>query len=262
MGALRTVVAALPLLGAGACAVPEAAAPGALVVASDRPSFSDGTGLTPVGHPTLESGITVGRDDRPGQRSDRAAAPELLLRARVLERVEARVGYGGLLWRDDAAGTADGSGDATLGIKALLQEETETLPALAIGLTTSLGQGDEDFGAGSADPVARLIWSRTLRDGFGLGGNLVVGFPNGADGRFTQSAVSVYGTYTPVVGATWFAEVFAVDPIAAGGDPAFGCDAGLLQLLSCTVQFDARVGLGLDADAEDYTAGIGLTFLF
>ncbi len=262
MGSLRTMVALLPLLGGAACAVPEAAAPGALVVASDRPSFSDGTGLAPVGHPTLESGVTVGRDDRPGQRSDRAAAPELLLRARVLERVEARVGYGGLLWRDDAAGTEDGSADATLGLKAVVQEETATLPALAIGLATSLGQGDEDFGADQADPVARLLWSRTLGDGFGLGGNVVVAFPRGAAGRFTQSAVSLYATYTPVVGATWFAEVFVVDPIAAGGDTAFAGDAGLLQLLSTSVQFDARIGLGFDRDAEDLTAGCGVTFLF
>ena len=245
-----------------ACAVPGASAPGAVVVSSDRPSFSDGTGLAPAGHAILETGITVGRDERPGARTDRLAVPETLLRAPLLERVEARVGYGGMLWRDGQGASESGSADATLGIKALVQPETDDLPAIALGLTTSLGQGDEDFGAGNADPVARLIWSRTLGAGFGLGGNFVVACPGGSSGRFTQSAVSLYGTWSPVVGATFFAEVFAVEPAAEGGDTAFACDAGLLQLLSTRVQFDARVGFGLDRDAEDHTAGVGLTFLF
>lgn len=43
---------------------------------------------------------------------------------------------------------------------------------------------------------------------------------------------------------------------------AYACDAGVLHLLPARVQLDARVGFGLNGSAEDFFAGVGLSWRF
>lgn len=244
-----------------ACSVPPPASCPVALVTSDRPNFSTGTTLAPPGHVLLESGATWGRDSRPGATSSRLVAPELLVRHALNDRVELRVGHQGFAWRDAAGPAVEGSADGSLGTKVLLQDETASLPCLGLELGTSLGIGARDLGANSADPFVRALWSRTLGSGCAIGGNLAAAFPHGGDGRFTQGAASLYGTWAPGEGTTLFAELYVIDPVARGGGEAWATTFGVLQLLSGRVQLDARLGVGLDGDAEDLLAGVGITWL-
>lgn len=249
------------VLSAAACSAPPPASSPAVPVGSDRPSFSTGTALAPRGHVLLETGATFGHDARPGATASRVVAPELLVRHALNDRVELRVGHQGFARRDAGGPAAEGAADGSLGAKVLLQDETALVPCLGLELGTSLGVGARDLGANSADPFVRALWSRTLGAGCAIGGNLVVAFPHGGDGRFTQGAASVYGTWTPGGGTTLFAELFVVDPVAGGGDEAWATTFGVLRLLGERVQLDARLGVGLDGDAEDLLAGVGITWL-
>lgn len=236
------------------------------VISTDRPSFSDGTGLVPAGHLQVEAGGTFTRRADGGVDSTRHAGPEVLVRHRVLEGLEARVGWGGYLTQrteDGVGGTVDGASDLTLGVKVPLADQHGLLPTLAFGANVTLGSGDDPFTTGShALPVGKLLWSYALPAGLGLGGNLNLGFPAQSGERYTQAAASACGIWSPRGGTTLFLEYFLIAPFADGTAVAHNLDAGVLQLLSARTQIDARVGCGLGGPADELVAGVGISILF
>lgn len=56
--------------------------------------------------------------------------------------------------------------------------------------------------------------------------------------------------------------VLRADANADGGDAAHYADIGAVYLLKNRVQLDARVGFGLNKDADNVYAGVGISFLF
>ena len=100
---------ALAIILAG-CAVPpqdatSAGEPRLPPVSPNRPTFSDGTSLVPVGHAQLETGYTFTRREQNGSDGDRSNVAEVTARYRVSEAVEARLLWGGYAWSSTDSGT-------------------------------------------------------------------------------------------------------------------------------------------------------------
>ncbi|MCC6673154.1 MAG: transporter [Planctomycetes bacterium] len=239
-------------------------------ISPNRPTFSDGTTLVPVGHAQLETGYTFTKRSEGGVKTERHNAPEVTARYRALEALELRILWAGQAWSEtESAGvTTRDDGGTDLGLAAVvpITEQDGWRPALALELVSTLGIGSSGFCSGHADPAAKLLWSYGaghLPEWLGVGGNLIVAYPTEAGDRFTQTAVSLYATVTPGAGdTTFFGEWYVITPYANNLDEAQSTDFGVVHRLSRNIAVDARVGFGLDARADDLFAGFGISFLF
>lgn len=245
-----------------------------LTITTDRPSFSDTAGIAPVGHLQLETGYTFTFRDRDGVETQRHNAPEVLARVGVIDdRLELRFSTSGYVWSrpesDGGSNSVDGWSDVSLGVKFKILDQDGALPRLAFGAATSLGTGEEDISTQRAEPTLKLIWAYDLEKlwgssfkGFGVYGNVNLGWPNSGDERFTQGAASICATYAVTDRFGLFAEYYSVFPAGKDTDEAHSVDLGVSYLLTPRVQLDARVGFGLNDEADNAFVGVGISFLF
>lgn len=266
-----TTLAGQPPTGAG---VPNS--PAHLVISTDRPSFSDTTGIVPVGHLQLETGYTFTFRNRDSVETHRHNGPELLARVGLVDdRLELRAATSGYVWSrtDDNSGTgfasSEGFSDVALGFKLKLTDQDGALPRLALLGITTVGAGSRDISTRRAEPTGKLIWSYDLEKlwgeswkGFGLYGNFNLAYPTTNGDRFLQGAGSICGTYAVTDRLGVFAEYYVVGPAAKGTDAAHSIDFGTTYLLNDRVQLDARVGFGLNRTADNVFVGAGVSFLF
>jgi hypothetical protein len=254
---------------------PDAAGASApLVISTDRPSFSDGTGFVPMGHFQLETGYTFTYRDRDEVETQRHNGPEVLGRVSLLEdRFELRVITSGYTWsRTDDGNDSDsvsGWNDVSLGFKLKLTDQNGWLPRLAFGAQTTLGIGSDDISNQIAEPTLKLLWSYDLGTcfgdgwkGFTLGGNANIAWPTTAGDRFTQGQGSIYLSFPIVDRLTGFVEYYVIGPNSKDSDEAHYADFGAVYLLDNRVQLDARVGFGLNDEAGNGYLGVGISFLF
>lgn len=237
-------------------------------ISPNRPTFSDSPGLIPVGHVQLETGYTVAaRDDGDTTRHN---GPEVVVRYRVSDTVEARLLWGGHAWGEsDTGGGAsrvDGGTDAGFAVLVPIAEQSDCLPALTLEAATTLGVGSESFSSGHADPTLKLLWGyagERLPAWLGIGGNFVVSYPTEDGDRFTQPAASLFATFgDPDSDTSYFAEWFVVGRPANGVEATQSMDFGVVHRLQPRIAIDARVGCGLDSRADDVFGGVGISFLF
>lgn len=118
------------------------------------------------------------------------------------------------------------------------------------------------------EPTLKLIWSYDLGQSFGddwkgltLGGNANIAWPTTAGDRFTQGQGSIYLAFPIADNLSGFAEYYVIGPNSKGTDAAHYADFGGAYLLNNRIQLDARVGFGLN-DEADVFVGVGLSFLF
>ncbi len=244
------------------------------VIFTDRPSFSDGTGFVPIGHFQLETGYTFTYRDRDEVETQRHNGPEILGRVGLLEdRFELRVITSGYAWArtDDGIGSDSVSGwnDVSLGFKLKVTDQSGWLPRLAFGAQATLGIGSDDISSQIAEPTLKLLWSYDLGTSFGdkwkgftLGGNANIAWPTTAGDRFTQGQGSIYLSFPVVDRLTGFVEYYVIGPNSKDSDEAHYADFGGVYLLDNRVQLDARVGFGLNDEADDVYFGMGISFLF
>lgn len=252
------------------------AATGPLVISTDRPSFSDGTGIVPMGHFQLETGYTFTFRNRDDVETQKHNGPEILGRVAMVEdRLELRVISSGYVWsrandgRGSGYASSEGWSDVALGFKLKLTDQSGWLPRLALGAQTTVGTGSDHISSQIAEPTVKLIWSYDLGQSFGeawkgtgVGGNLNAAWPTSGGDRFAQGQGSVYFTFPVFDGATGFVEYYVIGPNSKGTDAAHYADFGGVYLLNDRVQLDARVGVGLNEEADNAFVGVGMSFLF
>jgi hypothetical protein len=267
----------LPILAVGlalaSCAMAprpqEPAAPPVPPISPNRPTFSDGTALVPHDLVQVETGYTFTKRNRNGVETERHNVPEVTTRYRVLDNLEARVVWNGYAFtQSEASGATDrdeGGTDAAIGVLIPVADQDGWLPTLVFEAITTLGVGSEDLSSGHADPAVKLLWSYGgghFPDWLGIGGNLVAAYPTEGGDRFTQTAASLYVTANSSPDTCFFAEWYVVVPYANHLDPAHNADVGVIQRLSPDVAVDARVGFGLNDEADDFFSGVGVSFRF
>lgn len=278
MGRSRAALAILGLAPAAAMAqdaglpvYPPAPTP----ISTDRPSFSDGAGIQPAGRFNLETGYTFTFRDRDGAETRRHNAPELLGRIGVIDdRFELRITTSGYTWSrtaDDAGSSSvvDGWSDVALGFKLKVLDQLGWRPRLALGVQSTLGGGSDSISTQIAEPTFKLIWSHDLAQaageawkGFTLGGNLNLALPTTDGDRFAQGQGSIYLGFPIADRWSGFVEYFVIGPAAKDSDAAHYVDLGATWLIHTRIQLDGRVGFGLNQEADNLFAGLGISFLF
>lgn len=266
----------MPALAAAQSAPVPAAEPAALVISTDRPSFSDGTGIVPVGHLQLETGHTFTFRNRDDVETQRHNGPEILARVALIDdRFELRLSTSGYTWArsDDGTGagfaSTSGWSDVSLGFKLKMTDQEGWVPRLALGVQSTIGGGSDNISNQIAEPTIKLLWSYDMGQlmgdgwkGITLGGNANIAWPTTGGNRFTQGQGSVYLAF-PIAGKlSGFAEYFVIGPNSKGTDAAHYVDVGGAYLLSDRIQFDCRFGFGLNEEADNANVGLGLSFLF
>lgn len=228
-------------------------------ISTDRPSFSDGTGIVPKGRWQIETGCTF---TKAGSAEFRSIG-ELLLRLPLHERVELRFGNLGFGRANAAAGGGQGLLDPWIGVKYRFQTGTTgKSPDLALVVQSTVPLGNNDFRIHRSQPSIRLAAYQQISATDGVGGE--VGYSNlGPSGAtFDQWAFSGYWSRTFNARTVGFAEIYHITPLSPGGPSGTFADAGVAYLLDKATQIDFRLGSGFNQKRDGWFIGAGIAFRF
>ena len=267
-----TAMGGLPAFGQAPATQPAEGAKEKLPdLTSDRPDFTESpTTITP-GHLQLESGYTFTYDDEKGHRVSEQTVPEFLLRIGVIKDLEFRTSWTGMSLVEDLfhekndAGRRvrrevhdDGATDITTGVKWHIADQEGLRPELALIGELSLPAGTDSKSSGDVDPQIKGIWSYDLTERLGLSGNVNFAVPTEESRRFFQTSASVSLGYSLTDQVGTFIEYFGFYPNARGSDCAHQVDGGFTFQITDNLQFDVRVGAGLNEEAPDFFTGAGV----
>lgn len=240
-----------------------------LTISPDRPGFSDGTGIAPTGHLQLETGYTFTFRNRDGVETQTHNAPELLARVGLIEdRLELRLGTSGYVWSRSNTGSAGefestaGFSDLYVGFKLKALDQDGFVPRLVFEGITTVGTGSRSVSNRDLEPTIKLIGSWDLGSGFSLTSNLGMTYATSGSQRFIQGIASASLSYSISDRLSVFGEYFVVGPHTKGTDAAHSLDFGGAFLLNNRIQLDARIGVGLNNQADNFFTGAGISFLF
>lgn len=233
---------------------------------ADRPDFTEGTTTVGLGVLQFELGYTFGVDDTDGVATRAHSYGEPLLRAGVFaDRLELRVGAGAGSVSTESRGrtvTESGLEDLYLGVKLALSGQRGVLPATAILPQATVPTGGDAFSAGRVLPGVNFVYSWDFTESLSLAGgtqvNAAVADGNEDYREWAQSlswAVAL-GERTGAYGE-WYA---FVPSGLAGGRAQHYLNSGLTWLANEDLQWDIRVGFGLNDAAEDVYVGTGVVF--
>ena len=239
---------------------------------ADRPDFTEATSTVGRGVFQFEFGYTFGVDDADGVTARAHSYGEPLLRAGVLsDRLEFRVGAGAATLSTESRGhtaTESGLEDLYLGVKVALTEQRGVLPATAILPQVTLPIGGDAFSAGRSLPGVNFLYSWDFTEAVSLAGSTQVNAAVGdQDQDYREWAQSLscgvaLGERAGLYGE-WYAFVpSGLDlPAGSAGKPTeHYLNSGLAWLANEDLQWDIRVGFGLNDAAEDMYVGAGVVF--
>lgn len=244
-------------------------------ISTDRPDFTESTATIPRGHFQLEGGYSFTRDEQNGHRTRDQTLPELLLRAGLTDDLELRIGGVGLSLTEDVyrapnrAGRSrvfrehnDGGTDMSVGAKVRILTHRGLIPDFSLIAGVGLPTGDSGKSSGDVDPEVKLLWGYELTDRVALSGNFNFAMPSDEIGRFVQTAASVSLGYSLTDWLGAFVEYYGFFPDERRGDGAHYVNGGFAFQLTENVQFDVRLGAGLNDAADDFFTGVGFAFRF
>jgi hypothetical protein len=226
----------------------------------DRPDFTEGTGIVPLGRVQVETGVTYSRVDE--ERT--TALGEVLVRVPLSKRVEARIGVGSYDWIHRNGPGSQGYEDPLLGMKVRLNQDTDPQtpwrPEVALLFLTTIPVGGHDLTADAWQPTAKLSLGWELTKRFSLSSNLNLSDLSDGSRRFSQVAVSLSAGYSLTERLDSFFEVFAFSREAAVGPSTRHADTGVAYAVTGNLKLDLRVGLGRNDAQPDYFVGTGAAF--
>ena len=238
----------------------------AVPIEADRPDFTEASTTVGKGRTQLEVGYTRSRD-RNGGATDAATFPEALLRVGLFaDWFEFRLGQTLSSSRTADAGEAiivRGAEDLYVGAKFAVSQQSRLRPEAVVLLQSTLPTGHRDFRARGALPGVNLLYGWDVVPGaLAVGGSTQVNASENVGGsRYAEfaQAVTVGYDFTERLGA--YGEVFSIVPTGRNstGLPATHyANGGLRFRITPNLQYDVRVGAGLNRAADDFFVGVGL----
>jgi hypothetical protein len=235
-------------------------------ISPDRPDFTNGPSLVAPGHLQLETGYTYTRTG-----PERASSlGEILLRYALDDRWEARLGLGSYDWIDSGVPgerRISGFEDPFVEVKIRLNEaeakhRVRGVPAMGLLVQTTVPVGSRALTSDVWQPTAVLALHWDLPADGSFESNL--GYSYAADGsqRFDQFFASASASFS--LSDHWgsYLEAYGFSKESENGSATTYLDTGLSYLLSKDVQFDVRVGTGLDSPHPNWYAGLGAAVRF
>ena len=235
-----------------------------------RPDFTESTDAIPTGHAQLEMGYTFTLDRDGKTRARNHTAPEFLLRLGVASNVELQLGWEGYNWSETRAPAQtragrpvrrqewdQGASDFSIGLKYKFAEQEGTRPHMGIIAVLTAPSGSANISGGDVEPEVIFLWAYHVDDRLSIAGNAGVAIPSDSGDRFAQGKASIEFGYSVTDRLGAYAEYFGLYPNAEHSDAAHSINGGVTYLISDNFQLDARVGAGLNEEADDFFTGIG-----
>lgn len=238
-----------------------------LTISTNRPSFNDTTSIVPIGHFQLETGYTFTFRDRDDVETQTHNAPELFARIPLLEdRLELQFGTSGYIWSrsDDGSGfdSTEGFSDMSVGLRLKVADQAGWRPRIAVQASTTTGIGTDGISNQTAEPTFKFLWSYSLEDGWGIYGTAGIGYLTAGDDRFIQGQGGICLSKTLSEKWSVYGEYYVFGPSSKGTDAAHYISGGAAYLITSRIQLDGRIGFGLNDEANNVLAGVGISFLF
>jgi hypothetical protein len=242
---------------------------------TDRPDFTESTDAVPFGRLQWEGGYTFTCDREGPTRVRDHSAPETLLRVGIVENWELRIGLNGYSWTEtlnrepNERGRAvsreswtQGANDLSFGVKVKLLEQQGWIPHFGVIAEASVPSGSAGYTSGDVDPGVKLLWAYDLSDRFALAGNVNFASLTDEAERFFEVSASI--SLAVELSERWgtYVEYFGFYPVDHDDRCTHYLNGGLTYLVSENFQLDARVGFGLNREADDFFTGVGFAVRF
>lgn len=244
---------------------------------TDRPDFTEASSVVGRGVLQIETGYTFSFDDEVGTRTRTHTAPEGVFRYGITDNVELRTVWN-YTWTDSTtAGVTereDGADDLVLGFKFALTRQSGFIPESAIILDMSSPTGGSGITNEKDEFGSNYLYGWDLPGDKYLAGSFgystatqitAVPAPPGARNLDRHGIFHFSVTHGIPIAESWNAyfEYFGLYYHGLdGGRPQNYFDSGLTHLFNNNVQFDVRIGVGLNPSADDLFAGSGMSFRF
>lgn len=228
-------------------------------VTPDRPDFTNGTAIVPLGHVQVEAGVTATFSG-----SDRdVSVGETLVRIPLSQRFEVRFGVPSFL-SSHSEEFGDEKGVDDLFVETKIRVASSRRAAIAVLVNASLPTGSRNVAERRLQPGATLAADLTLSDAVGLISNFGFSRSSSNGEYFNQVSVSGSFGFNLLSRTDGFAELYVLNKAEARGHAQRYTDAGFSFNVTRRTVLDVRVGTGLGngGGGPDYFVGFGLTRLF
>jgi hypothetical protein len=229
------------------------------VITTDRPDFTEASSTVGYGVVQLEMGYTFTHSE--GSESHSWGEP--LLRFGVVANwLELRMSVSPV--SELSTVTHSGTQDMYLGTKLWLVQQQDWLPEVAVMPQMTVPTGTSSFTAGQVLPGVNLLYSWDITGNLALAGSTQYNRAlDDTESNYDEWAQSVtvgrslsdnFGMYLE-----WFS-FFPSGGLSASTEHYMNC--GLTYLWNEDIQFDLRIGKGLNDASDDYFTGAGVAFRF
>ncbi|HQX53245.1 MAG TPA: transporter [Planctomycetaceae bacterium] len=234
-------------------------------IVTDRPDFTEASSTVGRGVLQLESGYTYSSDDDGVSRTNSHSYPEALFRYGVLaDWLELRLAttFAGESY---SGKSSSGARDLYIGVKLGLTPQDGFLPEMAVVPQMTLPTGHSAFTSDRVLAGVNLLYGWDINDFLSAGGSTQFNsaVDESTDNDYTVWAQSLTAGYTLTDRLSAYTEWFALVP--DGADSAqvehYG-NGGFAFRYTEDIQWDIRVGTGLNSAASDMFAGVGLSLRF
>jgi hypothetical protein len=237
-------------------------------VNTDRPSFTSAPRVVGARVVQVETGLAVTRDAADEVTTSSTTAPNALIRLGIDRRFEFRLEMAGWV-REDSGRPGTSARSSASDVAAALEYQFAAQEGAGIDLAliagTTLPTGGR-VSSGNADPFARLVWNRSLRDSVSLGGTVNWSLPSvpGPAGRERLRTLEGSLVLGHGLGGSWsaFWEMVGRHENRDSDAVTWFANAGVQRTLGPDWQADAWVGRGLNQVAPDWAGGLGLSVRF
>lgn len=233
---------------------------------ADRAFFTSRANAVPQGRFVVSAGATYTYNDDNDVEVQNWTAPELLIQAGILPRVNVAVGWDGSSTTEiDSTGFSDttsGTTDMDVEVKVQLLESDSLIPAVAVTAGASLPVGSNELTSDRVDPSAGLsAWWDDFDEFWQVfGGVEFTLLEDGMNDEYTRTAISGGVGQDWGNGATTFVEYFGFLNDSDGIEDAHFVQGGIVFEAAPNVTLDARIGVGLTDESADLFAGFGGSF--
>lgn len=229
----------------------------------DRPGIGLGTDIVPKGQLAWEQGLPTASYNESHvagvKQRQLVLQGDTQLRLGVGSGLELRLGWDGPIWQQNKNGVAkteiDGIGDMQIGIKKAIDLKDDKLK-WALLAQVHLATGDDEF------TTDEEIYTLASALSYQFDKDITTGITMSYDYQDGNLAVTAVPSISyPIVGnVSGFSEY--VFRKAEHQHYQSIVNTGLIWSVSDRLQLDATIGYSLNQQAPDYTAGLGVAYLF
>ncbi len=236
-------------------------------IITDRPHVAEAASLVGLGRVQVETGYTFFLDNSGGSQVQTHSFPEPLFRIGMFrEWFEFRLQYNYLIESTSGAGGSGlrrGSDDLYVGAKIALAEQSGIFPEFTIFPQMRVPVGHRVYSANAVLPGMNFAYAWMVTDKLEIEANTQVNKrrDDGIDHFYTEILQTVNFEYDLHEKIMVFNEFVLFSPVGAElASVEWYVHPGVHYFLMPNLQLDFHAGLGLNAAADDFFGGSGLSW--